>query len=444
MEVIYQVLPRFWGKGKFADWDAKTFDYLKSLHVTAVWYTGIIRHATGKPYVKGNPGSPYSIEDYHDVNPYLAVEPGRRMDEFRNLVRRTHRAGLKVIIDFIPNHVSPDCRDLPVYDRFDYDWSDTRKVDYSRHETWDKMLEIVLFWAKTGIDGLRCDMVEMVPPEFLKWLIARVRKVHPGFIFIGEVYDKNNYRRYITDLGFTLLYDKSGLYDNLRAIICKGASARNITRNWQFLQDLQPHMLNFLENHDEQRFASSWFAGDAVKAFPALASGALFNRASYMIYAGQEIGADASEGDDGRTSIFNWTHPEPLRRLYRQIHGSEVLNPAETALLAKYTAYLALTSNPIFSRGDNYDLCWCNSILKGFDPEKHFAYLRYLRAARKRKADAVLVVCNFSSSPAEMEINLPEDLRAKKELAWLPHTVRLSVDPWDACISFFSNFACVH
>ena len=222
------------------------------------------------------------------------------MDEFEKLVGRTHKAGLKVIIDYVPNHVSPDCPDLPKCNFCDYDWTDTLKVDYSHPDTYRKMLEILLFWAGKGVDGFRCDMVEMVPPEFLEWLIAEVRRVYPEMLFIGEVYDRNNYRRFIKELGFDLLYDKSGFYDHVRAIICNGASARNLTRNWQSLQDLQPNMLNFLENHDEQRFASPYFAGDARKAFPALAVGALFNGASFMIYAGQEVGADAAEGAEGR------------------------------------------------------------------------------------------------------------------------------------------------
>ncbi|MBR5703904.1 MAG: hypothetical protein IKX45_06615 [Bacteroidales bacterium] len=431
MEVIYQVLPRIWGKGKFSDWDARAFGYLKSLNVSAVWYTGVIRHASGRPYVKGNPGSPYSIEDYHDVNPYLADVPEKRMDEFERLVRRTHHAGLKVIIDYIPNHVSPDCNDVPTHDYCDYDWTDTRKVDYSNKEAWRKMLEIVLYWAEKGVDGFRCDMVEMVPAEFLKWLIAEVRRRYPKLLFIGEVYDRNNYRRYIKDLGFDLLYDKSGFYDYVRAIIRNGASARNLTRNWQFLQDLQPHMLNFLENHDEQRFASPWFAGDAFKAFPALAVGALFNGASFMIYAGQELGEDASEGAEGRTSIFNWTSPESLKKLYRYVRTGKGLTQDNLKLLSRYRELLSKLSDPVFSDGLNYDLCWCNSILLGFDPEKHFAFLRYKRMPRKRKAEAVLVVCNFSDSPAEMKINLPDDLRAKKELAWLPQKVSVTIASWD-------------
>ena len=221
MEVIYQVLPRIWGKGKFSEWDTKAFNYLKSLNVTAVWYTGVIRHASGKPFVKGDPGSPYSIEDYHDVNPYLADRPEARMDEFEKLVVRTHKAGLKVIIDYVTNHVSPDCRDLPKCNYCDYDWTDTLKVDYSHPDTYGKMLEILLFWASKGVDGFRCDMVEMVPPEFLEWLIAEVRRVYPEMLFIGEVYDRNIYRRFIKELGFDLLYDKSGfttMYARLSAM----------------------------------------------------------------------------------------------------------------------------------------------------------------------------------------------------------------------------------
>ncbi|MBQ9309979.1 MAG: hypothetical protein IJ222_03860 [Bacteroidales bacterium] len=434
MEVIYQVLPRFWGKGKFSDWDGKTFDYLKSLNVTAVWYTGVLRHSMGRPYVKGNPGSPYSVLDYYDVNPYLAEEPDRRMAEFGNLVRRTHKAGLKVIIDFVPNHVSPDCKDLPVYDYCDYDWTDTRKVDYSNGETWHKMLDIVLFWASKGVDGLRCDMVEMVPPEFFGWLIPKVREARPGFLFIGEAYDRNNYRRYINELGFDFLYDKSGLYDSLRAILCNGASARNITHNWQFLQDLQPSMLNFLENHDEQRIASPYFLSDPFKAVPAVAAGALFNGASYMIYAGQEVGADAAEGAEGRTSIFNWCQPAQLARLYAYIHKGKGLEDSELRLLSLYRQLFALLGSHVFREGSNYDLCWCNSPAGGFDPEKHFAFLRYHRAPRKRYADAVLVFCNFSGSPASVSLNIPGDLRAQKELGRIPAKVPLAAEPYGVVV----------
>ena len=425
MEVIYQVLPRIWGKGKFSDWDRKTFAYLKSLGVTAVWYTGVIRHATGQPFVKGKLGSPYAIEDYRDVNPYLADKAEDRMDEFRRLVARTHANGLKVIIDYVPNHVALNCRDLPVHDWCDYDWTDTRKVDYGNPATWEEMLSIVLFWASTGIDGLRCDMVEMVPAEFFGWLIAKVRERYPGFIFIGEAYSKGNYRRYIGELGFSYLYDKSGSYDILRSILCNGSSARNLSWNWQSLQELQPRMLNFLENHDEQRLASPFFAGSASKGYAALAWSALFNGASFMLYAGQEIGEDASDGAEGRTSIFDPVFPESLQRLHRYIHGGSGLRPEELSILTRYRSVLSLCGQEPFASGANYDFCWCNSPASGFDPETQFAFLRYT------DSKACLVFCNFSDRPAEATVRIPEDLREQNGAATLPERVPMRAAAWD-------------
>lgn len=132
--IIYQMLPRLWGNnkvrpkkngsleengtGKFKDIDRPSLEYFKWLGCSHVWYTGIIRHSTQESssgcipshpqFVKGKAGSPYAICDYYDVNPYLADNPEERMKEFIDLVERTHDAGLKVIIDFVPNHVSRD------------------------------------------------------------------------------------------------------------------------------------------------------------------------------------------------------------------------------------------------------------------------------------------------------------------------------------------------
>ena len=137
-EIIYQMLPRLWGNidknnqpngsidengcGKFSSIDSESLEYIKSLGATCVWYTGILRHATAcgthgcvpssSDWVKGKAGSPYSITDYYDVNPYLADSPENRMDEFRALVQRTHEAGLKVIMDFVPNQIGrASCRE---------------------------------------------------------------------------------------------------------------------------------------------------------------------------------------------------------------------------------------------------------------------------------------------------------------------------------------------
>jgi len=132
--IIYQLMPRWFtnacthcepggslaanGVGKLNDINDRVLQSIKRLGVTHVWYTGVIEHATCTDYsaqgikpcnphvVKGMAGSPYAIRDYYDIDPDLAVDVQNRMAEFEALVARTHAAGMKVIIDFVPNHVA--------------------------------------------------------------------------------------------------------------------------------------------------------------------------------------------------------------------------------------------------------------------------------------------------------------------------------------------------
>lgn len=503
--IIYQIFPRYWGDragkqkkggtldengcGKFSNIDRESLDYFKSLGVTHLWLTGIVRHATGEStggctasspdWVKGRAGSPYAITDYYDVNPYLADKPERRMEEFKELLKRVHNAGLKVIVDFVPNHVARDYTsftalhpaptgmpslgsddDKSVHwreenDFFYYpgtelklpvksqtykelpalasgnaytaepavnDWYDTVKINYcdTHTGTWDKMLDIVRFWAGMGVDGFRCDMVELVPADFFTWLIREIHKQYPEIVFIAEVYQKELYSKYIREVGFDLLYDKSGMYDTIRAIVQKNTddsgvpveawqSTRKITWNWQSLGDLQPYMLNFLENHDEQRFASDFFGKDAGNVFAALYASLYFNRASFMIYSGQEVGErgmyqEGFSGKDGRSTIFDWYTSDKVRKLWRYIHGDmKALARKDVALLERYRSALTqATGNRAVISGSTYDLCYCNLSSDGFCVDRHFAFLRDCGD------DTVLVACNFSNVDAEMELSIPE------------------------------------
>lgn len=407
--IIYQVLPRLWKKGKFSDWKKSSFDYLKSLHIDYVWYTGIVRHSTGESWVKGDWGSPYSICDWYDVNPYLADNPDNRMAEFEALVERTHKAGLKIILDFIPNHVAKcGANGIPSYDYCDYDWTDTLKVNFGAADTWGKLLDILLFWAGKGIDGFRCDMVEMVPVDFLKWSIDELHKKYPEVVFIGEAYNRQNYPIYV-QAGFDLLYDKSGYYDTLRSVMQAGMTAEAFTWNWQSLGGIQNRMLNFLENHDEQRCASNAFSGSASNCFAALAVACLFNDASFMLYFGQECGERADESDNARTSIFNHTKV------------SSLTNP-DTAVLERYRQTMDIASTPLFRNGRNWDLGYCNRDSKGFNPAYHFAFLRI------SDEDAALVACNFSNFDSCMELYIPE------ETGLAPGLFKIDVPAWDYAV----------
>lgn len=414
--IIYQVLPRLWKNGKFSDWDSRAFEYVRKLGCSHIWMTGIPRHASGKPFVKGDPGCPYAISDYYDTNPYLADNEEKRISEFKSLIKRAHKAGLKIVTDIVPNHVAVDYADthggLPLLDRCDYDWTDTRKIDYGNPRAVDALTDIALWWAGLGVDGFRCDMVELVRPDVFATLTDRVRQKFPDTVFIAEVYRPERYREYIA-AGFDLLYDKSGSYDILRGIMDGKQTAEALTWNWQALGDIQPNMLNFLENHDEQRLCK--FTGHPGNAFAAMAFSALFNTASLMIYFGQELGESAEESSDGRTSIFNWTKVQSFESPDRRI-------------LKRYRELMGLAADRLFTRGGNYDLCWCNNSGDGFDRTRHFAFLRYLDGACK------LVVCNFSDTAATVRIRIPEDalalagLKNRKEESLVLH-----VKPFDYC-----------
>ena len=502
--IIYQVFTRLFGNrntarvpngtlrvngtGKMSDFDAERLRRIHDMGFTHVWYTGVIRHATATDYskhgiprqhpsvVKGVAGSPYAITDYYDIDPDLADDIDRRMDEFQQLVDRTHQAGMKVIIDFVPNHVAREyhsimkpegVRDLgedddtgkhfsptnnfyycpgqsfvsPVQpkegeepyvenpakctgnDRFDNcpgrnDWYETVKLNYgidycdaggrSYHfdpvpNTWVKMTDILLYWASKDIDGFRCDMAEMVPPAFWAYATRIVKERYPRIVFIGEVYDTNQYRTYIQS-GFDYLYDKVGMYDCLRDIICDRRPASSITYYWQHVDDIRQHMLYFLENHDEQRIASDFFCGSGAKAIPAVIVAALMGNNPFMVYAGQEFGergmdAEGFSGRDGRTTIFDYWCVDTIRRGY---FDRRHLTQDEMHLQLKYQQILHIANREAAVReGEFFDLMYVNPQTWKFNPRHEYAFLR------KFEDEVLLVVANFGPDRVNTSVNIP-------------------------------------
>lgn len=409
-QIIYQALPRLWGKGHFSDWTGKAFSYLKTLGVDYLWLTGVPRHESGTPFTKGCPGSPYAIIDWYDVNPYLADNEDKRMHEFELLIKRAHLAGIKIMIDYIPNHVGRSyAGDLPCFDHCDGDWTDTRKVNWNDPSTVDKMVDILCFWANKGIDGFRCDMVELVSAEALGEVVRRTRSAFPGLVFVAETYIKENYRRYLSTSSIDILYDKSGSYDILRAISNGNCSATALTSNWQWQAEIQGAMLNFLENHDEQRLASRFWNNGRRYPWAELAFSVLFNKASFMLYYGQEWMDDAAETDNGRTSIYDFTSPSGVRRAAHFARTGKAIklnDAADTDSLDCYRRYLELmqtAASPLMRQGSNWDLCYLQNDCK-WNRDNMFAFARY------DGHGAAVVICNFSDSDTELSVRLPEEL----------------------------------
>lgn len=504
--VIYQIFTRLYGNktknnksngtlqengsAKMNDITATKLQRISRMGFTHVWFTGLIEHATQTDHtafgiskdhpavVKGKAGSPYAIKDYYDIDPDLAVSVPDRMKEFKALLNRTHKAGLKMVIDFVPNHVArhyhsdaapKGVEDLGEKDdttkgfdpqnnfyylpgqqlRTDFarsaaqtepyielpakatgndcfnaspsrnDWYETVKLNYgidyqggrATHfsptpSTWKKMTDILLFWAEKGVDAFRCDMAEMVPTAFWSHAVAAVKKEHPDVLFIGEVYNPAQYRDYLA-AGFDYLYDKVGLYDTLRAIVCGNASASCITSCWQATDDIKEHMLHFLENHDEQRIASAYFAGNAEKAKPALAAGALMSPGAYMVYAGQEIGeagmdAEGFSGNDGRTTIFDYWNPASLQKLTAPAFEKK-LTPEEAALYDYYQKILTLcNSRKAFAQGGFFDLQYANYGRDyGYNCDRQYSFLRHFGR------EVYLVAVNFDPASVQVGIKIP-------------------------------------
>lgn len=492
--IIYQVFTRLFGNrnttrkewgtiaengsGKFNDFDSKTLKSIKKLGVSHIWYTGVIRHATQTNYsqygipsqsatvVKGKAGSPYAICDYYDVDPDLAVNVEQRMDEFDKLVVRTHKAGLKVMIDFVPNHVAreyksickpegvedlganddksqgfspqnnfyycPGCHFEPSFDKGDYDeyparatgndhfdnhpgindWYETVKLNYGVDywtsfghfspvpDTWDKMVEILLFWASKGIDGFRCDMAEMVPAAFWDYATAKVKTQYPHIVFMGEVYNPSEYRNYINS-GFDWMYDKVGMYDAMRAVICGQAPAHILTGAWQSVDDIKEHMVYFLENHDEQRIASDFFAGSAIKGLPGMVASVLMKSSPFMLYAAEEYGEKGMDkegfsGKDGRTTIFDYWSVDTLCRA-----EADALNEEERLVFAVHEKTLQIARKEKAVDGDFYDLMYVNPSSENFNNEKQFAFLR------KKDNELLIVVVNFDDSDVNIQVRIP-------------------------------------
>ncbi|MBP5348715.1 MAG: alpha-amylase [Bacteroidaceae bacterium] len=476
------------GSGKLNSYTPTVLENIKSMGVTHIWFTGLIAHASCTNYkefkipvshpetVKGVAGSPYAIRDYFDIDPDLAESVPDRMAEFQALVDRVHAAGMKFIMDFVPNHVareyrsimkpkgvkdlgkdddpnlhfSPknnfyympgqmlggevrwgDYKEFPARatgnDQFSAtpsysDWYETVKLNYGvdytgggRHcfdpvpDTWKKMLRILLYWASKGVDAFRCDMAEMVPVDFWHWAVPQVKKAHENIQFIAEIYNPGSYGSYIDFGGFDYIYDKVGLYDTLRAIVESRESATAITRCWQQNGMNGAHMLHFMENHDEQRIASRFFAGNAVKGRPAMIVSALMDGCPIMVYAGQEVGEPGMDregfsGLDGRTTIFDYWAPDTLSRLYNDGKWDDTrLTDQERELRAFYSTLLGICNKESSIRnGKFFDLMYVNPQSADFNPHRQYAFLR------SDGNETILVVTNFTDQPLYSAINIPQ------------------------------------
>ncbi|HQW69575.1 MAG TPA: alpha-amylase family protein [Flavobacterium sp.] len=536
--VVYQVFTRLFGNtntnnkpwgtieengvGKFNDFTDVALQEIKKLGVTHIWYTGVPHHDVIRDYtafgisnddpdvVKGRAGSPYAVKDYYNVNPDLAVDPAKRLEEFEALIARSHANGLKVIIDIVPNHIARNYKGLTnpkgvkdfgaddktsvEYDRnnnfyyipgkafevptsSDYkplngeknplndgkfseypakwtgngsrlakpdinDWYETVKVNYGvrpdgtkdfpelpdgfdtksieEHaafwkgkdvpNSWKKFRDIALYWTEKGVDGFRYDMAEMVPYEFWSYLNSSIKIKNPNAFLLAEVYNPKEYRNYIRLGKMDYLYDKVETYDHLKAVIQGKALPDGLSDIQNNLQDIEHHMLHFLDNHDEQRLASPEFAGTPEKGKPLMVVSATISSSPTMIYFGQEVGEagneDAGFGKRSRTSIFDYVGvPNHQRWMNDGKFDGGQLSKDEKELRDFYSRLLNFSLKSDALSGKFIDLQKVNrEQTKNYDP----GIYAFARASQKEK---LLIIANFSwLTTSNFELIIPADV----------------------------------
>jgi glycosidase len=305
-------------------------------------------------------------------------------------------------------------------------------------DTWKKGDQVIEYWQSLGVDGFRCDMSHMVPPEMWSWTIAQARRRNPDAYFIGEAYNDDpakvpgsdpvvsqlNYGQgnVLFDLlnaGFNAVYD-APVYRALKRIYDGSAWVNDIDH--EITDDFICHnSVRYAENHDEVRLAARHEWGGVGMNLGRPVSAILFglSRGAIMLYNGQEVGEPAADaegfgGDDARTSIFDyWSMPEFVKWVNDHNYDGGRLSPEQKSLRDFYGRLINLVGEPAFADGKFFPLNPANrdnerfGRLPGEQASGHwlYAFLRYDPLAGQR----FLIVANLHPAMAfhDVRISLP-------------------------------------
>ena len=266
---------------------------LKDLGVDIVWLMPI--YPIGIEGRKGTLGSYYAIKDYCDINPEFGT-----LADFDSFLAEAHRLGLRVVIDWVANHTSPDAkwvtgapaqwyeRDSNGNTTFTADWSDTANLNYECQEMCDEMQKSMRFWMERGIDGFRCDMACEIPLEFWQKAIADLRADYPEMYMLAEAEEPMVHT--LSDFDASYAWE---LHHMMNAI---ARGEKNIPELLEYIakdaerQPADAFRLMFTSNHDENSWAGTEFErmGDAAKVMAVLTF--TLPNGQPLIYTGQEMG----------------------------------------------------------------------------------------------------------------------------------------------------------
>ncbi|HDL18200.1 MAG TPA: DUF3459 domain-containing protein [Bacteroidetes bacterium] len=359
--ILYEIYVRnFSGSGDFAG-VIERLPELKELGVNTLWLMPV--HPIGVKERKGKLGSPYAIKDYFGLNPEYGSE-----DDFRRLVTESHKSGMRIILDLVINHSANDHiminekihwwqRDRQGYPvrRVSF-WSDVVDFNYQSCDLWNYLVDMMKYWVeKFDIDGFRCDVAGMVPPEFWQYAIPQVKNVKPDLFFLAEWEDPELHLN-----AFHATYNWT-FYFKILDVAQGKCSADEMLNAFLFKYHTFPQnsvRLNFIENHDEKR-AMKLFGKQKQRLFSSL----IFMLPGLpLIYNGQEAGYSSF------LSLFNrrpmrWRNVD--REVYRHYRDLIALRKRIPALRAGTVAKIDLQVPEqvigfFRKQGNNFALCLFN------------------------------------------------------------------------------------
>jgi len=332
--VVYEMnIRQYSEEGTFAGAEAQ-LPRLKELGVDCVWLMPM--YQIGVEGRKGTLGSYYAISDYKAVNPEFGT-----MEDFDHFLATAHELGLKVILDWVANQTAPDhvwmsTKPADFYERdeegnaiWEYDWTDTRSLNYENHELWDAMEDAMRFWLDKGVDGYRCDAAGEMPAEFWQAVMPKLNADYPEAYFLAEAERVN-----LSDPRETFDANYAWELHHLLNAIAQGA---------QSVQDLKDYIardaarfpkeafrLMFTSNHDENSWSGTEFEREGIFANACAVLSFTLPQGQPLIYTGQEIGLSRRLAFFEKDPITDWS-PNGYTAFFKRLTLLKHNNPALAA-----------------------------------------------------------------------------------------------------------------
>ena len=383
--VMYEVnIRQFSPEGTFAGVEAQ-LPRLKDLGVDILWLMPM--YEIGTDGRKGTLGSYYAISDYKAVNPEFGT-----MEDFEHLVAEAHKLGFKVILDWVANQTAPDNvwmyeKPADFYERdslgnaiYEYDWTDTRSLNYENEDVWWAQDDAMRFWLAKGVDGFRCDAAGEVPAEFWKGILPKMNKDFPDIYLLAEA-ERDNLADASETFDANYAWELHHLLNSLAQGRKTVADLKDYVARDAARFPKEAFRLTFTSNHDENSWSGTEFEREGAAANACAVLCFTLPGSQPLIYTGQEIGLSRRLEFFEKDPITDWSANEYTtfwKKLVDLKHG-----------------------NPALAAGEKGgDIVWWE-LPEGLDGLVAFH--------REVKGNKVIVLANFGVTPAEEPVISSED-----------------------------------